>query len=91
MAEFSEVMKQFDRLCVSSSCPGCPLEGNCDMAYARDYPQVFEERVMEWAKAHPPGPVYPTWGDWLDHSNQLLHNRIPAGIAKKLGIKPREG
>jgi hypothetical protein len=66
----------------------------------------MEEAVMAWAKEHP-GPVYPTWGEWFtriglyhDTSSaninandlvELLFKRIPADIAQKLGIEPKEG
>ena len=101
MAEFSEVMTQYKRMCDSNSCIGCPMEGNCGLQDAKLFPDVFEKCVMEWANAHPE-PVYPTWYEWLKEQGILYqadpatindkgNEPIPADIAKKLGIKPKEG
>ena len=62
-----------------------------------------EEIVMAWA-AENPEPVYPTFREWLisigvigrmsTHSviaDKLLMTHIPAEIAEKLGIEPKEG
>ena len=90
MAEFSEVMRQFNRLRNSNACKECPMEGHCGMDEAKLVPDAFEKIVMDWAEAHPE-PVYPTWLEWLDNNNRLLRDRIPADIAEKLGIRPKEG
>ena len=52
-----------------------------------------EKRIMSWAAEHP--VVYPTWGKWLSKtygkpSSILLSAEIPADIAQKLGIEPKE-
>ena len=65
--------------------------------------QQIERIVMRWAASHPE-PVYPTWGEWFLQTCQVpvtkegendfwrtLNSRIPADIAKKLGIEPKEG
>ena len=53
----------------------------------------FEKRVMSWAAEHP--VVYPTWENWLTtlgvQSFNELSKPIPADIAQKLGIEPKEG
>lgn len=105
MATFSEVVRQFRRRC-KEGCANCPLtkqQDNC-WEYAAKNPAVFEEWVMDWAKAHPE-PVYPTWIEWLREMkivgsgfsvvplsiNDSIYAQIPEDIAKKLGLKPKEG
>jgi hypothetical protein len=67
---------------------------------------VIEREVMAWAKENPE-PVYPSWGEWLTQIGVMgrtfteMENPyfamaksvapIPAHIAQKLGIKPKEG
>ena len=64
--------------------------------------QEGEGIIMRWA-ADNPEPVYPTWGEWLLQTCQvgittngkndwdgLLLSHIPADIAQKLGIEPKE-
>lgn len=69
-------------------------------------PEFIERDVMSWAAEHPE-PVYPTWGEWfaemgLFHGAPWTHvdvndlvglliKHIPADIAQKLKLKPREG
>lgn len=101
MAEFfSEVMKQFNRLCQSTSCAKCPVNAHCTWDDMMSGPDEFEKLIMDWAKAHPE-PVYPTWYDWLKEQGILYHpdpgtindkgfKPIPADIAEKLGIEPKE-
>lgn len=72
MAEFKEVMKQFDRMCwhyqQKHECPmACPMNGvNISQCrkIAFEEPEVMEKTVMAWAAEHPE-PVYPTWAEWL--------------------------
>ena len=58
---------------------------------------------MQWAAEHP-DPVYPTWGEWLVKMGvaeigsgmlgiqpAIAEQPIPADIAGKLGVKPKEG
>jgi hypothetical protein len=57
-------------------------------------PQKYETAIMSWAEEHP--VVYPTWGTWLgtkyDYDlREILYTNIPADIAEKLGIEPKEG
>lgn len=103
MAEFSEVMRQFDRMCnAHAGCIDCPLAVAGDIACSIhdfiDNPGRIESNVMKWAAEHPE-PVYPTWVDWfremgvVAHTQEYFHDwllePIPADIAKKLGIEPK--
>ena len=104
MAEFSEVIKQFKRMCKSISAAKC-TRGECSMGrefgcenisqcrkIAFEAYDEFELRVMKWAAEHP--VIYPTWDQWLAtqgvRSYDDLDNHIPADIAEKLGIEPKE-
>lgn len=106
MSEFAEVMRNWRRMCdtyttedAARCCQGCPMDGRgCGAIYENDNadPEVIVREVQRWAANHPE-PVYPTWGEWL----QKLYNNtnyagifitpIPADIAQKLGIEPKEG
>ena len=93
MAEFSEVMKQYKRMChLGNGCEECVLHDMnvrpC-LTRAKKYPAEFERRVMEWAARHPK-PVYPRWSEWLDAMGYDLFFHIPADIAEKLGVRPKE-
>lgn len=112
MAEFSDVIKQFKRMCwyygrdkKQKSCPICTSYPNCNIGQCRkiafEQPTCFEDVVMAWAAEHP--VFYPTWGEYLCsiglirdcHSGaevacRLFDNSIPADIAEKLGIEPKE-
>lgn len=73
-------------------------------AYAKDTAEDSEDIefiVMQWAAEHPE-PVYPTWYEYIwkfvfkepvsDHDLVfwMANNCIPADIAQKLGIEPKE-
>lgn len=102
MAEFVEVMWQWGRLCKQNymlklGCDGCLLCGtraNLCGEYAKDTAKSaaeIERLVMEWA-AENPGPVYPTWVEWFNSIGGVdCGEPIPAEIAEKLGIEPKEG
>lgn len=115
MAEFSEVMQQWKRMCNYytergndniDACAICKFEGdgsNCLAVYEDSEIDTAEvERVvMAWAAEHPE-PVYPTWEDFLETVGigefvtgtarlaWLRKTHIPADIAQKLGIQPKE-
>ena len=106
MAEFCKVMRQFDRMCKAhAGCIDCPLAIECSISSFIEKPEYIEREVMAWAAEHPE-PVYPTWGEWLmqfdvmgrtcqDMPNPYFANDkaaspIPADIAQKLGIEPKE-
>lgn len=119
MAEFNEVVKEFNRMdeTFSRNCKDCPMPGQ-NIGQCRkllfDDPETYGYIVMRWAAEHPE-PKYPTWEDWqkelfpeaadkicplmfmdlkpayCDKSTTCAEcrtQRIPAKIAKKLGIKP---
>ena len=102
MAEFQEVMRQFDRMCkANAGCLKCPLRDQDGVSYACsigefvDNSERIESMVMAWAAEHPE-PVYPTWYRWLIMMGAIssvedifedLQHTIPADIAEKLGIK----
>ena len=110
MAEFSEVMRQWRRMCTHSDCESCEIIDkhavhSCDKSMdelSEDDLQQIERVVMRWAAEHP-GPVYPTWYEYLRtigmgcanssayRDEWILTSRIPADIAQKLGIEPKEG
>jgi hypothetical protein len=102
MAKFQEVMKQWRRFCKShSNCGECEFDGKdiCGQAHLSDVPYSdMELRIMAWAAEHPE-PVYPAWRDWLRSQypmmgpytmTDILEAPIPADIAQKLGIEPKE-
>ena len=80
---------------------GCPAiyEKECNSA---DWKHV-ERVVAKWA-AENPEPVYPTWAEWLETVGVVdvnqdkgfilmkpeVKNHIPADIAQKFGIEPKE-
>ena len=84
--------------------PSCNVSQCRKIAFER--PEEFEGRVMKWAEEHPE-PVYPTWYAWLANNGVVpieLHpdeamlvteigllKQIPACIAEKYGIQPKEG
>ena len=85
------------------SCPkGCPMSGlnisQCRKQLVDAYVDA-EYAVMAWAAEHPEH-VYPTWFEWLKSVGALpaeqtichrgLEQPIPADIAEKLGIEPKE-
>lgn len=110
MAEFSEVMRQFDRMCkANAGCFNCPLHepdgvsDRCSIGAFINDSERIEREIMCWA-AENPEPGYPTWGEWFLRTCQVpvtkegendfwrtLNSRIPADIAQKLGIEPKEG
>jgi hypothetical protein len=88
------------------SCEDCKLhaDGNdCVAVYEgeMDYAKL-EKAVTAWAAEHPE-PVYPTWFEYLyaisnpdyfdltEFYTWMRHTPIPADIAQKLGIEPKEG
>lgn len=84
MAEFQEIMREFDRMCWyyqrKRKCPmGCPMNGvnisQCRKIAFED-PERTEKTVMDWSKNHPV-PVYPTWLEWLEDQGILTYKCIP--------------
>lgn len=106
MAEFVQTMKDWRRMCSAmeklhptDSCVGCRLEGyGCPAIYEEDSSYVdyadVEQNVTAWAAEHP-APKYPTWMEYLFTMYdtvwpQIATMEIPADIAQKLGIEPKE-
>lgn len=103
MTEFSDVIKQFKRMCNFGNCStatGCPMNPSHNIGQCRkiafERPAHFAATVMRWAAEHPE-PVYPTWHEWLSKQGILsagglwekAFKPIPADIAEKLGLEPK--
>ena len=100
MAEFQYTMKQWRRICGMFPCRECQLYEICfsapvshtDVEIAR-----IEELITNWAEENPE-PVYQTWGEYLFSTiyrqglsfAQIMTEPIPADIAEKLGLGPKE-
>lgn len=105
MADFVQTMKDWKRMCSAMEklrpndpCAGCRLEGyGCPAIYENNSHVDFhnvEKQVSAWAAEHPE-PVYPSWYEYLTdmyHAawNMINDKPIPADIAQKLGIEPKE-
>lgn len=87
-------------------CPIMALaidEHGCDAIFSEwadkaDWEEV-EDVIETWAAEHPE-PVYPSWYRWLIMMGAIgsvedlfsdLQREIPADIAQKLGLQPKEG
>lgn len=72
MAEFVDVLRQFDRMCkANAGCINCPLHkpngvsDECSIgAFVNDSERI-EREVMVWAAEHPE-PVYPSIAKYLE-------------------------
>ena len=73
MAEFLQIMKNWQRMCHSfKSCSTCPLYDENGWAHVlcseggirSSKPEIVEAVVTKWAEENQE-PVYPTWGEWL--------------------------
>lgn len=111
MAEFVNVLRQFDRMCKANyGCVDCPLHepdgvsDRCSIGAFVNDSEHIEREIMSWAAEHPE-PVYPRWIDWLSDVGLIINttdqyhyafnfaaavDQIPADIAQKLGIEPKE-
>lgn len=101
MAEFSDCMKQFNRMCkyycLDHRHDKCPMYPACNISQCRkiafERPREFEGKVMLWAREHPV-PKYPSWEEYLCSIGFCTYNSlsdpIPADIAEKLGLSPKE-
>ena len=116
MAEFTEVMRQWARMCGANNyCSACRMQKEnlpytlCSEGGIRSVENLADAElaIMAWAAEHPE-PVYPTWGDWLAEQGVVIKDKIgenkykyntlrkvstpiPADLAAKLGVKPKEG
>ena len=100
MAEFAEVMRQWER--VRKATANSAEENVLSVYPLEEYDDALiadiEKNVMQWAAEHPE-PVYPSylevfgWGHkktWAEIKD-ILANPIPADLAKKLNVEPKEG
>lgn len=85
-------------------CEDCPIVKNTHAARCGDMPGEMQDvesivrEVEKWAAEHPE-PVYPSYLEVFDWAHKktwaeiknILANPIPADIAQKLGIEPKEG
>ena len=104
MAEFQEVMKQYNRLCNEfrsglhvKYCDECPVSSvkngknlTCTEVMRSD-PEWFEKTVMDWAAANPE-PKYPTWKQWWEDNFPDASERFPPcrGYFMDLGDRRKE-
>lgn len=101
MKDWKRMCSAMEKLRPDDSCNGCMLEGySCPAIYEDDYIDYddVEKQVTKWAAEHPE-PVYPSVYEWLVSMGLLgsdmwsasdLQKPIPADIAEKLGIEPKE-
>lgn len=102
-----EMHRMCDAFYKKGNCADCRLYHNsvCDTRSNMDYEAIRkgEAAIMAWAAEHPE-PKYPTWGEYLTkcipHGSRetaltfaiyAMQQSIPADIAEKLEIKPKEG
>ena len=102
MKDWRRMCMAMEKLHPNDSCAGCRLEEyGCPAIYEDNSHVDFrdvEKQVSAWASEHPE-PVYPsyieafgwahkkTWAEIKD----ILANPIPADMAQKLGIEPKNG
>lgn len=80
-------------------CAMKSMNKEADLARDNLYFERLEKIIKSWAAEHPE-PVYPTWIEWFQQQNIWrketnipaidLYNPIPADIAEKLGLEPKE-
>lgn len=83
MAEFQEVIKNWERMC--DSCHErcelfdglCPSVPNTLLNFDENDAATIERVVTKWAKEH---PVYPTWEEWLKQTPFIECYRDSAGF-----------
>ena len=72
MAEFSEVMRQYYRMCDGHSCTSsCPMKDDTTQ-FCETMGQIVTDKgaekveriILDWAEEHPE-PVYPTWKNYF--------------------------
>lgn len=90
MAEFTEVMKQGQRMCNTfGGCRKCPMwdaDLRCNISVDHTPLTRFgniERVIMEWASEHPE-PVYPSWEDgWKQIFPDTVDAPCPAMYGEK--------
>ena len=104
--QFKRMCRYYNNRATQNDCPLYCKGHGCNISHCRLLAfddKKFQNVVMAWAAEHPE-PIYPTWREWLlanriivdadsDYAAGLLmrRKRIPADIAEKLGIEPKEG
>ena len=103
--EFKEVMRQWQRMCKSMQEKNMSCKEDCQLGHnptcgELEYASLEEINnaetvIMKWAAEHPE-PVYPTWREYIEDYTgimmiDVIDDHIPADIAQKLGIEPKEG
>ena len=101
MAEFINVMKEYNRMCHSyADCRDCPLcNVNCEYI-THEKPEEVESIIMKWSKEHPQ-PIYPTIGEVVNkllllmgiesrtsNLTDVFDERLTKEAADYFGIKP---
>lgn len=102
---FQEVMRHARRMCVKySSCENCPLAYAKCVASPDEWDNediaTFERIVLRWVAMNRE-PQYPSWREWIEDTQYqyrgydsliswMNNTPIPADIAEKLGVKPKE-
>ena len=105
-SSFVQVMKDWRRMCADIRCHNCSFYDFCDGVPCVD-PYIAQETITKWAAEHPAPvyPTWGEWlknnvqsitvlrgfPDPDDVYDIILHSPIPADIAQKLGIEPKEG
>ena len=91
MAEFSEIARQYNRMCESyknTGCVDCPMRSLGSLGLKKlckdaafFTPDTFVHVVEKWAEEHPE-PQYPTWREFLEFEGVLEHedDHSTAGI-----------
>lgn len=98
MAEFKEVMRQFNRMCHTyPQCDDCPFRAeelgcNCQpdtLTEEEDF-DIWETTVMDWARNHPE-PVYISAREFCKNIYSQVADidaPLPESIAKKFNLTP---
>lgn len=104
---WKRMCKKYWRPTTCHGCPIAENARSYEACSDRDIDVAkMEELVTAWAAEHPE-PVYPSWYAWLANMGIVpielppdqatfvtdigLLKKIPADIAQKLGIEPKEG
>lgn len=104
--QFKRMCRYTNHSGLPQDCPLYCKGHGCNISHCRMlafYDKKFQKEVMTWAAKHPE-PVFPSWMEWLmdnvpgvdadssvDAVLALCRAQIPADIAKKLAIEPKEG
>ena len=100
MAQFTELMKQAERMCnAHTECTDCPINeyvdiyGGCPFSGDLESENV-EYAILNWAMQHPEKPkVYPTWKEYLRQVGviELGENPCDSSAVYRNILKETEG